>query len=185
MRFRTCLLIAVMAAAAAVSCSSDIATGTAPVELIAAARVNQGFIDLASPITGTEVADIRVNAITKRSGLDDRLIDVKLKSYRVSYIRTDGGRTVPASYVVAVNQFIAADGAAVNLDNFIAFDPTSLSQAPFAALLPQNGGRDPETGRQTVEMDVRVEIFGETLAGEDVYATARFPVEFCYGCSGV
>jgi len=58
-----------------------------------------------------------------------------------------------------------------------------LSQAPFAALLPQNGGRDPETGLRFVKMDVIIDVFGETVSGEDVSARASAPFTFCAGCT--
>jgi hypothetical protein len=63
-------------------------------------------------------------------------------------------------------------------------EPDALTLAPFAALLPQNGGRDPVTGRPFVKLDVIVEIFGETLGGDRVYDATRFPLDFCYDCGG-
>jgi hypothetical protein len=33
-------------------------------------------------------------------------------------------------------------------------------------------------------MDVLVELFGETLAGERVSGSTRFPLDFCYNCGG-
>jgi len=60
----------------------------------------------------------------------------------------------------------------------------ALSQAPFAALQPQNGGRDAETGRPVVKLEVILEVFGETLAGDNVFDSTVFPLEFCFGCGG-
>jgi hypothetical protein len=59
-----------------------------------------------------------------------------------------------------------------------------LRRAPFVALQPQNGGRDPETGRTVVQVDVTVEVFGETLAGDNVYDATTFPLESCFACGG-
>ena len=62
--------------------------------------------------------------------------------------------------------------------------PGAFDQAPFAALLPQNGSRDPETGKPFVQMDIIIEVFGETLAGERVSGSARSPLTFCFHCGG-
>src|SRR5205823_4032523 len=62
--------------------------------------------------------------------------------------------------------------------------PDALTQAPFAALLPQNGGRDPQTGRPVVQMDIILDVFGSTLAGERVSGSTRIPLDFCFDCAG-
>ena len=41
-----------------------------------------------------------------------------------------------------------------------------------------------ETGRPIVGLDVVVEVFGETLAGERVSGSTRFPLDFCFDCGG-
>jgi hypothetical protein len=110
--------------------------------------------------------------------LDSVLVD----SYRVSYVRTDGGTQVPASFTRSVS-FTVATGANVST-TFIGFQSDALNQAPFAALLPQNGGRDPQTGRPVVQMDIVLELFGTTLAGERVSGSTRVPLDFCYDCNG-
>lgn len=177
-------LFGVVALSALLGGCEDVAQDAAPVQLRAVTTINQSTLDLAAPLDGEEFADVLVSNVIKRTdNTSAALLDVRLKSYRVSYIRTDGGRTVPSSFVVAVNQLVPAGGAGVNLDNFVAIDPLALRNAPFAALLPQNGGVDPDTGRRVVEIDVRVEVFGETLAGDDVYAVTRFPLDVCYGCA--
>jgi hypothetical protein len=156
---------------------------TAPVELVATATINQMILDLADPPPTQPLSTVLVRAFVKRlDPLDTRFLDVRLQSYRVSYVRTDGGRLVPAPFTVPINQLVPVGAAAIPLDNFIVFEPLATTRAPFAALLPQNQGIDPETGRRTVGMDVVVEIFGETLAGARVHTTTRFPVEICYGC---
>lgn len=156
-----------------------------PVELVATATIESGIYDLAGPFE-QEDAVILVRAFTKDpENVGGAFNDVRLTSYRVSYQRTDGGNQVPESFVVSINQLLVTDSGAVDLDAFTPVDVVALSKAPFAALLPQNGGRDPQTGSTTVEMDVAVEVFGETLAGERVFDFAKFPLEFCYGCTGI
>jgi hypothetical protein len=33
-------------------------------------------------------------------------------------------------------------------------------------------------------MDVIIEVFGQTIAGENVSGSTRFPIDFCYHCQG-
>ena len=72
----------------------------------------------------------------------------------------------------------------VKFSDFVAFETNAFNLAPFAALQPQNGGKDPETGFGFVKMDIILTVFGETLAGERVQGSARFPVNFCFNCGG-
>lgn len=111
------------------------------------------------------------------------LDDVRITSYRISYRRTDGGTSVPASFTRSISLVVPLGGTG-NLGTFLAFQTDALNQAPFAALLPQNGGRDPQTGRSVVQMDITLEVFGETLAGERVSAATRIPLDFCFDCQG-
>jgi hypothetical protein len=108
---------------------------------------------------------------------------VKIDRYRVSYVRIDGGHLVPAPFVRSISTLLAV-GSASDASNFQAFDPNAVNQAPFAALLPQNGGRDPETGRAIISMDVILEVFGSTLAGERVSGSTRMSLDFCFSCGG-
>lgn len=156
-----------------------------PVELVATATSESEIYDLAGPFEQDDV-DVLVRAFNKNAdAAGGAFNDVRLTMYRVSYQRTDGGNQVPESFTVSINQLLTTDSGAVELDAFTPVDFTALSKAPFAALLPQNGGRDPVTGSSFVEMDVAVEVYGQTIAGERVYDFARFPLTFCYGCTGI
>ena len=110
--------------------------------------------------------------------------DVRLTAYRVSYQRRDGGTLVPAPLQRTLSQIVPIGGAPQDLGTLLLFDIGAFNQAPFAALLPSGGGRDPETGRNQVTMDVIVEFFGETLAGDRVSGSTRFTLDFCYSCGG-
>lgn len=79
---------------------------------------------------------------------------------------------------------IPAGGTAVQLGSFLAFEPGALNQAPFAALFPTNGGIDPETGKRSIDMDLIIDFYGETLSGEGVSARAQTAITFCAGCGG-
>lgn len=163
-----------------VSCS-EANRDSSPVELVANSSQEVLLIDLANPPAGG-LGTILLRAIPKGSVISDYM-DVRLQSYRVTYRRTDGGSLVPASFVRSTSGIIPVGGAAQSLNDFLIVQSEALSQAPFAALLPQNGGRDPETGQSVIKMDAFVEIYGETLGGERVRATTIIPLWFCVGCS--
>ena len=116
--------------------------------------------------------------------IDNRFNQVQLTSYRVSYQRRDGGTLVPAPFTRAISGTLDVGGGSTPLNNFLGLQLGALNQAPFAALLPSGGGRDPETGRNVVQMDIILEVFGQTLAGERVSGSTRLTVDFCYSCNG-
>lgn len=176
-----CLIIMVLVVGSLAGCS-EINRESAPVEMLATIEQDIDTIDLLNLPTG-DLGKILLRAIQKRTDSDPRFLDVQLRRYQVSYRRTDGGTLVPASFVRTISGTVPVGGAPTELNTFTVFDIGSLNQAPFAALLPQNGGRDPETGNRFVKMDVIIDIFGETTAGEDVSARAQAPFIFCAGCT--
>ncbi len=168
---------------------SDINRQNGPVELIVTITQNISTIDIEGGATGCNVnlGTVNLRSLFLQGGTpptDNRFNDIQLRSYRVTYVRTDGGHQVPEPFVRTISGTLAAGAASSNLNNFQAFPPGAFDLAPFAALLPQNGGRDPETGRPFVQLDTIIEVFGETLAGERVSGTARAPLTFCFHCGG-
>jgi hypothetical protein len=185
---RTTFTVALLALAALVSgCSGELTNSAAPVELVATTEQNLQLLDLVSPSTDPEceedIGTINLLLVPKREGVTTDASQVRITRYRVSYQRTDGGTTVPASFVRSIDTLVSV-GETVGVSEFLVVEPDALTQAPFAALRPQNGGRDPVTGRPFVKMDVIVEFFGETLGGDRVYDATRFPLDFCYDCGG-
>lgn len=175
--------------AATLSCSSDISRNSSPVELIATNKQDIFQLDLAggSAACSGNIGTISVQVRSKNpaANVSQQFNDVRITRYRVSYVRTDGGTAVPAPYVLSMDQLVIAGGGVTPIGtDFIVLRSESLQQAPFASLLPINGGRDPETGRKRIDVDVIVELFGQTLAGTNVAATTRFPLEFCFDCGG-
>ena len=175
------------------SCN-DINRQEAPVSLVVTNTQLLHQIDLAGDPAGStkcqgNVATVRMQSIVLQNpplnpgitGAD--LNQIKIDRYQVSYVRTDGGHLVPAPFVRSTSTFISAGGNADGT-NFVIFDPNAINQAPFAALLPQNGGRDPETGRPIITMDVILTLFGQTLAGERVSGNTRMTLDFCFSCGG-
>ena len=163
---------------------SEANRNTSPVELILSGTQEILTIDLTNPNQSGTIGTIEIRAIAKStSNADPRYLDVRLLKYRVSYQRTDGGTVVPAPFVRTISGVVAVGGAAQPLNDVFIFAADALNQAPFAALLPNNGGRDPETGQNIVKMNVIIEVFGETLAGDPVYGRDVSPIWVCAGCT--
>jgi hypothetical protein len=175
------------------SCN-DINKQESPVSLVVSNSQNLHQIDLAGDPAGSTkcqgtISDVHLTSVvvqpptanTNVSTAD--LNQVKVDRYQVSYVRVDGGHLVPAPFVRSTSIVIASNGTGAPT-TFQAFDPNALNQAPFAALLPQNGGVDPETGRPIITMDVILTFFGQTLAGERVSGSTRMTLDFCFSCGG-
>ena len=174
-------------AMAGLSCSSELTDSAAPVELIVTNNQLLSRVDLdptvEDPDCAQDVGTINMQVIAKNENATGPFVQVRVNRYRVSYRRVDGGSIVPAPFVRSMDTLIGVGGSAVG-SNFTIVQGDALLQAPFVALQPQNGGRDPETGRPVVQMEVVVEVFGETLGGDNVYDATSFPLEFCYSCNG-
>lgn len=175
----------VLLAAALTGCNGELADSASPVELVATNSQNLNVIDLAAGAAGCDqnIGTINLAVVPKRADVSTVATRVRVTRYRVSYTRTDGGKLVPAPFVRAMDTLISVGGSE-NVSGFLIVEPDAVAQAPFAALLPQNGGRDPDTGRPIVKLNVTVELFGETLGGDRVYDSTQFGLDFCFNCGG-
>lgn len=179
---------AALVAIAGLSCSSELSDSASPVELVVTSSQNLFTIDLAGDPPGStrcqeNFGTINMQAFAKNGTVTGDFTQVRVTRYRVSYQRTDGGTQVPAPFTRSIDTLITVGGGATG-SNFLVFESASLDLAPFAALRPNNGGRDPQTGRDRINMDVITEVFGRTLAGDNVYDQTRQPVTFCFSCGG-
>jgi len=184
------LLLLTTVATFAFSCTSnEISNSAAPVELIASNIQELQLIDLAGDPAGDpdkdcdkDIGKIQLQTRLKNPvGENQSFNDVKVTRYRVTYVRTDGGTVVPASFVRSID-LLLTPGAPTTLGSFLVIQPDALIQAPFAAL--RRNGRDAETQRPFVRLDVIMDFFGETLAGASVQGRTRFSLDFCFNCGG-
>ncbi|HEX6177756.1 MAG TPA: hypothetical protein VF057_05315 [Thermoanaerobaculia bacterium] len=193
MKFKTNwirMALVVLVAAGSFSCSNEITKSSAPVELVATNTQDLQLIDLAGDPEGEENCNRDIGAIALRAilknpieGQNQAFNAVRVTRYRVSYARADGGTLVPAPFVRSMDVFLEAGGGASDVESFLVFLPDAIIQQPFAALFTGDG-RDPETGRQFVRLDVIMDFFGETLSGSNVSARTRFTLDFCFSCGG-
>ncbi|MGZ7040214.1 MAG: hypothetical protein ACXVH7_00355 [Thermoanaerobaculia bacterium] len=182
-------IAAALVALAGTSCNtSGLERDTSPIALIVTNTTTINTIDVLGG-TGCDknTGTINLQTIVKNPTtitdvpINSSFNDVRITRYRVSYQRTDGGTLVPASYVNSIDILLTANGTGTG--TFVVFRTDAFSQAPLAALI-SGSGRDPETNRPVVNMDVIVEVFGQTLAGENVSGSTRFPLTFCANCGG-
>lgn len=182
------LIVAVLIGVGVLSCS-EVNKQSAPVLITVTTSQTLQRIDILPGATGCNqnAGTILMQATILNNpqfAQNNTLNDVKITTYRVSYVRTDGGKLIPQPFVRSISTLLTAGGAAQSLATFVVLQPDALNQAPFVALQPNNGGLDPETGRTVVQMDIIVEVFGQTLAGENVSGSTRFPLDFCFNCGG-
>lgn len=180
---KTLLTLGCLLAIGLIGCS-EANRNTSPVELVLSGTQEILTVDLTNPNQSNIIGTIEIRAIAKSaSNADPRYLDVRLLKYRVSYQRTDGGTVVPAPFVRTMSGTVAVGGQPQSLNDVLLFTTDAVTQAPFAALFPNNGGRDPETGQNIVKMNVIIEVWGETLAGDPVYARDVSPLWVCAGCT--
>jgi hypothetical protein len=186
MKTRLTLAAAALAALATLSCSSDLANNAAPVEFVVTNTQALSHLDLDpnnnDPDCGNDIGTINMQVFPKNASAEGAFVNVRATRYRVSYRRVDGGTLVPAPFVRSIDVLVQPNLTVNSIFTIVESD--ALVQAPFAALLPQNGGRDAETLRPVVKLEVILEVFGETLAGDNVSDSTAFALEFCYSCGG-
>src|SRR5712691_6029404 len=153
-RNRIGVALMVVMALTAFSCSNEFNRSSSPVVLIVTNTQAIQQIDLngngssGNTNCNKDIGSISIQERLKvlTSNVDQRFQDVRITSYRVSYRRIDGGTAVPAPFVRPIDILVAA-GSSGSLSKFIVLTGDAIAQAPFASLLPTNGGRDPQTGR--------------------------------------
>jgi hypothetical protein len=175
-------VVASLVAIGSLSCSGELTDNAAPVELVVTHNAAIGVIDVGptdDPDCDDDLGTINMLTIPKNSTVTGPQTQVRVNRYRVSYRRTDGGTVVPPSFVRSIDTLVGPAGSSTV---FRLFELGVLNVAPLVSLQPTSGGRDPETLRPFVKMEVILEVFGETLAGDNVYDSTSIPFEFCYGC---
>src|SRR5688572_20767604 len=115
MKNRLTLVAVVLASMAALSCSSELTNSATPVELVVNNTQNLSRLDL-DPLNndaecGEQIGTINMQVIPKNGATGD-FLQVRVRRYRVSYRRTDGGTIVPASFVRSIDTLIGVGSSA-------------------------------------------------------------------------
>lgn len=105
--------------------------------------------------------------------------DVHLNEWVVTPIRTDGGAVASPQWRNYYSVYVPANGEA-DLQNYRIFPSDYFHQVPLSYLFPENGGFDPSTGQRTVRQRLHIEVFGKTVAGQDVSLAFDVNLNFFY-----
>ncbi len=105
--------------------------------------------------------------------------DVHLTEWVVTPTRTDGGAVASPQWRNYYSVYVPANGNA-NLENYRIFPSEYFRQIPLSYLFPENGGFDPSTGQRTVRQRLHIEVFGKTVAGQNISVAFDVNLNFFY-----
>src|ERR1051325_4095756 len=133
MKHYTRIMVAAAVAVAGVTgCSNDLNRNAAPVELVATNSQNLHVIDLEGGTRCNEtIATVNLQAFLKNASQisDQTFNQVRINRYQVSYVRTDGGKIVPATFVRSIDNLLTPGGAPTALSDFQAFEVDAINHA--------------------------------------------------------
>src|SRR5262245_39878177 len=116
--------LTVALAAAILAGCSDINRQNGPVQLIVTISQIISTIDVESGAAGcdTSLGTVNLRSLFLQGGnstipSDDRFNDVQLRSYRVTYVRTDGGHQVPEPFVKTISGTLTSGSSTSTLNN--------------------------------------------------------------------
>lgn len=106
-----------------------------------------------------------------------RYTDIVIKSYRISYSRTDSGHAAPDGFDEAVNIHVPTNGFSI-ANGVIILHAHQKLQPPISFLQPYNLGFEPSTNYTAIKCRALLEFSGESLAGDKVYASGSIEITF-------
>lgn len=184
-------LAACLLAAAVFGCQNELSKSASTVLLTVSSEPVNEQIDLepgAANCGDTTTPTLSTSTITAMAVSPNTptgpLQQVRLTAYRATWIRVDGGTVAPPPVTRSMSLLLDVGGSSNTYTFHLSDFGQVYNQAPFVSLRPENGGVDPQTGQRRVKFRIAFELFGETLAGEKVYATTSTPHDFCYACGG-
>jgi len=184
---RAVAALAALAVLSACSAPGDIDDTRAPVTLILSslASVGANFGDVVNDdgtvsdtqVTATFVARLKSSNNTTAPEMQEIVIE----RYEVSYLRTDGGASLPAGMQRAMTAKvrITPNGVTTEQTTTVTLTLTPASQKlqpPLSHLI--SPGFEPDTGLPTVTVDATFRFFGRTIAGEQVSVQGAIAIQF-------
>jgi hypothetical protein len=107
--------------------------------------------------------------------------DIVVKKYRVYFSRTDGGTVAPDGFEAAMNLQVRTNSSSV-INSLTLIHAHQKSQPPISFLQPYNLGFEPSTNYTSITCRAYLEFWGETFAGNQVYAEGDIEITFAdYG----
>jgi len=159
--------------------SNDSRDSEAPIFLTAEITAGPADIDVSVPSDIT-IPNMSITSQAKSpTGELSAQQDVVLNEWVVTPVRSDGGTVASPVWRNYYQVYVGAGGTA-NLQNFRIFPSDYFRQNPLSSLFPENGGYDRETGKRNIRQQLRIEIFGKTVAGENVSCKVEVGLNFFY-----
>jgi len=136
-------------------------------------------------ISVRSTADVTIENMTIHSFLKDSTgspssaQDVRLTRWVSTPYRTDGGTKAGPAWTSDLDVYVPAAGEAT-LENYRVYPSEYFRQAPLLYLFPENGGVDPETGQPNIRETLKVDLYGQTVAGKSISTTFSVAFNFFY-----
>ena len=139
------------------------------------------YVDISTGIPPTMKTFI-INSIAKNPDAElSELQDIEVSYFYAEWVRSDGGTVNPQDYRLGWTVLVPAGGTST-CSNVPFMRAEQLLAPPFIDLLPENGGRDSETGATSIRCDAHIKVYGRTVNGCDVVSQeAILTFEFYYG----
>jgi hypothetical protein len=168
------LYFAAIAALVATGCTNKQGDTEAPVFVTVDIAQQPGFMSVSAG------APVQIDTIVLHSNLknpsqsdDQHFADVQVNSYRIHWVRTDGGTLVPPDRNFSAGVLLPSGGNAT-LSNFPILTAADSQLTPFDQLLAFNGGVDRQTGKAEISLGWEITFYGQTASGLRVQSeTAR------------
>ena len=103
--------------------------------------------------------------------------DIIVTSYRVSFVRTDGGVDVPDAFQKSISYRVPSGGT-TTIDKLVILKAHQKIQPPLEYLQPWSVGFEPTTNYISITCQVLIEFSGETVTGEEVFASGYIMITF-------
>lgn len=121
------------------------------------------------------------NKLKNPEGESSSLNDVILDKIVTYWERIDGGTIEPKPFTLAWTVLIPSGGSAT-LNGVPLMGNEQLLEMPFLQLLPENGGRDEETGNSVIICSGKSYFYAHTVQGcEIIEGPMNTTFEFYYG----
>jgi len=103
--------------------------------------------------------------------------DIIVSSYRVSFVRTDGGVDAPAAFEKYVGYRVPA-GETATIGKLVILNAQQKLQPPLEYLQPWSLGFEPTTNYISITCKALIEFSGETVTGEEVFTSGFVMITF-------
>jgi len=176
------VLLALAAGTVACGGSSTLNETKPTVYLVAEIKKYNPDISVQQGVAGVDVSieNLIIHSYLKNpTGSPATAQDVRLTRWVSTPYRTDGGTKAGPQWVNDVDVFIPA-GDQATLENYRVYPAEYLQKPPLLYLFPEHGGVDPETGETHIRETLKVDLYGQTVAGKSISTSFNVAFNFFY-----